>query len=59
MFINFRKVFEYLFSSFDIAGDTKYIEKCREEGIRFIMVVKRHWIYAIYNSWKVLFVIII
>lgn len=59
MFINFRKVFEYLFSSFDIAGDTKYIEKCREEWIRFIMVVKRHWIYAIYNSWKVLFVIVI
>lgn len=59
MFINFRSAFEFLFKSFDISGDTKMIEKLESDGIRFLMIVKRHWLYAIVNSWRVIFVIII
>ena len=57
MFINFRKVFEYLFASFDIAGDTKLLEKLEHDWVRFLMLIKRHWIYSIIHSWKVLFIL--
>lgn len=57
--INFRSVFEFLFKSFDIAWDTKLIEKLEHDGVRFLMVIKRHWIYGILHSWRVLFVLVI
>lgn len=59
MFINFRWAFEFLFKSFDISGDTKLIEKMEDEGIRFLMLIKRHWVYAVWHSWRVLVVAII
>ncbi|MBW7954794.1 hypothetical protein H3C61_03195 [Candidatus Gracilibacteria bacterium] len=57
--LNFRKIFEFLFKSFDISGDTKLIEKLELDGVRFLMIVKRHWIYGIIHSWRVLFVLVI
>ncbi|MGE4444420.1 MAG: hypothetical protein AB7E37_05515 [Candidatus Altimarinota bacterium] len=57
--INFRSVVEFLFKSFDIAGDTKLIEKLEHDGVRFLMVIKRHWIYGILHSWVVIFVLAI
>lgn len=57
--INFRSIFEFLFKSFDIAWDTKLIEKLEHDGVRFLMVIKRHWIYGILHSWRVLFVLVI
>jgi len=59
MMINFRKIFEFFFKSFDVAGDTKLIEKLELDWNRFLMVIKRHWIYSILNSWRVILVIII
>ncbi|MDD5770046.1 MAG: hypothetical protein PHE25_03695 [Candidatus Gracilibacteria bacterium] len=57
--INFRKTFEFLFKSFDISGDTKLIEKLETEGIRFLMLIKRHWIFGVLKSWRVIAVVII
>lgn len=59
MFINFRKVFEFLFKSFDVSWDTKMIQKLESEWTRFLIVVKRHWLYTIVNSWRVIIVLII
>ncbi len=59
MALNFRKLFEYIFKSFDVAGDTKLLEKYEKDWIRFLMLIKRHWIYSILHSWKVLVVIVI
>lgn len=59
MIINFRKITEVLFKSFDVAWDTKLIEKFETDWIRFLMIIKRHWIYAIISSWRVIFVWII
>lgn len=59
MIINFRSITEWLFKSFDVAWDTKLIEKFEQEWIRFLMIVKRHWIYSILSIWKVFFVVII
>jgi hypothetical protein len=57
--LNFRKTFEFLFKSFDISWDTKMIEKMEQEWTRFLMVIKRHWLYTIINSWRALFVMIL
>lgn len=57
--INFRKIIEFLFKSFDISWDTKLIEKLESEGIRFLMLIKRHWIFWILKSWRVVSVLII
>lgn len=57
--LNFRKIFEFLFKSFDISWDTKLIEKLELDWVRFLMIVKRHWIYWIIHSWRVLFVLVI
>lgn len=57
--INFRKVVEFLFKSFDISWDTKLIEKLEQDGVRFLMIIKRHWIYGVLHSWVVFFVVII
>ena len=59
MVINFRSAIEFLFKSFDISWDTKSLEKLEKEWHRFLMVVKRHWIYWIWHSWRVIFVMII
>lgn len=59
MFINFRKIFEFLFKSFDISWDTKMMEKFEKDGIRFLIVVKRHWLYTIVNSRRGIVLIII
>lgn len=54
MIINFRKVIEAIFKSFDVAWDTKLIEKLEKDWIRFLIVLKRHWVYALFASWRVL-----
>jgi hypothetical protein len=48
-----------MFKSFDISGDTKLLEKLEKDGVRFLMIIKKHWIYSILMSWRVLFVVII
>lgn len=57
--LNFRSTFEFLFKSFDISGDTKMIQKMEQEGTRFLMVIKRHWLYTIINSWRAIIVVVV
>ncbi|MDD2916313.1 MAG: hypothetical protein PHH70_00510 [Candidatus Gracilibacteria bacterium] len=59
MFINFSRIIAWMFKSFDIAGDTKLLEKLEKDGTRFVMIIKKHWIYSILISWRILFVIVI
>ena len=59
MFINFSRIITWMFKSFDIAGDTKLLEKLEKEWVRFLMIIKKHWIYSILISWRIIFVIII
>lgn len=59
MFINFRSIVEWMFKSFDIGGDTKLLRKLEKEGTRFLMIIKKHWIYSILISWRILFVVLI
>ena len=59
MFINFSSVIAWAFKSFDISGDTKLLEKLEGDGNRFLMVIKKHWVYAIIVSWRIIFVVII
>lgn len=59
MFINFSSVITWMFRSFDIAGDTKLLEKLEKEEVRFLMIIKKHWIYSLLMSWRVVLVIII
>lgn len=59
MLINFRSAFEKVFKSFDVAWDTKSLEKLEQEWHRFVLLIKRHWIFSILSSWRVIFVIII
>lgn len=57
--LNFKKVFEFLFKSFDISWDTKLLEKLEKDWLRFLMVIKRHWMYSVLNLWIVFIVLII
>lgn len=57
--LNFRKTFEFLFKSFDISWDTKTIEKMEQEWVRFLMVIKRHWLYTVIHSWRVIVVAVV
>jgi len=59
MFINFSNIITWFFKSFDIAGDTKLLEKLEKDGVRFLMIIKKHWIYSILMSWRVLVVTVI
>lgn len=59
MFINFSNIITWFFKSFDIAGDTKLLEKLEKDEVRFLMIIKKHWIYSIMMSWRVLLVLII
>lgn len=59
MFINFSNVVSWMFKSFDISGDTKLLEKLEKDGARFLMIIKKHWIYSILISWRALFVLTI
>lgn len=59
MLINFKTILEKILKSFDVSADTKAIERLKHDWIRFLMVIKRHWIYGIIHSWRVLAVLII
>jgi len=59
MIFNFKKIIESLFKSFDVSGDTKALEKLEKDWVRFLVFLKRHWIYWLYHSRRVLAVIII
>lgn len=59
MFINFSRITTWIFKSFDITGDTKLLKKLEKDGVRFLMIIKKHWIYSILMSWRVFFVVAI
>lgn len=47
---NFRKVYEFLFSSFRINRDTELAESLSVDGVRFVAIVKRAWIYGVFSA---------
>jgi len=49
--INFIKIYQFIFKSFDVSSDTKMIQKIEAEGQRYAMIVKRDWIYWLLISW--------
>ncbi len=44
--LNFRAVYEFLFSSFRIDRDTAFVEKLVADGHRFAILIKRSWVYG-------------
>lgn len=59
MIINFRRAIEAIFKSFDVAWDTKLIQKLESDWVRFLIVLKRHWVYALFASWRVVWVFLV
>lgn len=59
MFINFSRIITWIFSSFNIAWDTQLLEKLEKDNVRFVMIIKKHWIYSILMSWRVFIVLAI
>lgn len=49
--INFIRIYEFIFKSFDVSSDTRMIKKIEAEGQKYAMIVKRDWIYALLISW--------
>ena len=48
--LNFRKVYEYLFSSFRIDRDTKLVEKLISDGVSSVIIIKRAWLYGAFSA---------
>lgn len=44
--LNFRSVYEFVFSSFRISRDTELVDQLLSEGERYGLVIKRSWIYG-------------
>ncbi|EKE29748.1 MAG: hypothetical protein ACD_2C00107G0008 [uncultured bacterium (gcode 4)] len=57
--LNFRSLYEKIFSSFDVAADTKLVEGFEKEWVEKLIIIKRSWVFAIFNSWIFLLVMII
>lgn len=49
--INFRTIYESLFSSFDVAADTKMVEELEKDWVDKLMIIKRSWIFGLFISW--------
>ncbi len=47
--LNFRSVYEFIFSSFRISRDTDLLSKLIEEGERYGLIIKRSWIYGAFS----------
>lgn len=44
--LNFRSVYEFVFSSFRISRDTELVDQLLSEGERYGLIIKRSWIYG-------------
>lgn len=44
--LNFRSVYEFVFSSFRISRDTELVDQLLAEGDRYGLIIKRSWIYG-------------
>ncbi|MDD2516147.1 MAG: hypothetical protein PHO80_05385 [Candidatus Gracilibacteria bacterium] len=58
MLINFARIYEKLFKSFSIYGDTNVVKELEENGIPYLMIIKRSWIFGLIIS-RILVVIFI
>lgn len=47
--LNFRSVYEFVFSSFRISRDTELVDQVIAEGERYGLVIKRSWIYGAFS----------
>lgn len=44
--LSFHKLFQKVFTSFDIGKDTSFIQKLDTDGVNACMIIKRSWIYG-------------
>ncbi len=47
--LNFRSVYEFVFSSFRISRDTDLVDQLLSEGERYGLIIKRSWIYGAFT----------
>ncbi|MDD2487652.1 MAG: hypothetical protein PHS92_04770 [Candidatus Gracilibacteria bacterium] len=59
MMINFKALYEMIFSSFDVSADTKLVEEFERDGVEKIMIIKRSWIFGLFISWMFLFIFVL
>ncbi len=59
MFINFRNIYEFFFKSFNISLDTKMLETIKKEWVKHVLIIKRSWIFGLFESWILLIIFLI
>lgn len=55
--ITFRKIYEFIFSSFRIGNMSSFLDELDQEKIHKLIVIKRSWIYGFFVN--LIFVIIL
>lgn len=57
---DFSKFFEFIFKSFEIQGNSDLLKDLEsDDKVRFVVLLKRHIIYWIFESWRVIIVVLI
>lgn len=51
MIFNFRKLYEAIFKSFNVAADTEIVSKLSEDGVSKMIIIKRSWMFWLFISW--------
>ncbi len=57
--LNFRTIYEYLWTSFRVSRDTELVEKLVQEGEGYGILVKHTWYYGLFTILKYLTPIIV
>lgn len=57
--INFKAIYEKLFSSFDVSADSKLVQDLEKEWINQMMIIKRSWLFWISILWMFIFILIL
>ncbi|MBP8016608.1 hypothetical protein KAZ01_01235 [Candidatus Gracilibacteria bacterium] len=58
MIINFRAIYEYFFKSFNISRDSDVLIDIQKDGVKYVMIIKRSWIYGLLRSWMLLLIVV-
>lgn len=57
--LNFRKLYEIIFKSFNVAADTEMVEQLENDNIEKMIIIKRSWIFGIFISGKFISMLLI
>ena len=52
MIINFRRLYEALFKSFNVAADTELVNRLESDWVNKLIILKRSWLFWLFISWK-------